>query len=257
MPLIVHLHQVRRIGRCDGSAIGQSCEPVQDRLCATPLVGWRLGALGEDPVAARRGADAGDMEGAIDGDIADVWQAGQTRSASQEEVSQAMVERLDEILHRAGRLFHEGDGNCLRPCLYLDGRRAQIVVHLHHGIDIEEADSLPVDGHLQLFALLVHPEEEGVGGEVEGALEDVFTICREVVPNDDSAPCAEGSSFDVAGLRKGRRQMVYLFRGRRFPLADGDTADLACCTDVSGQEGGGYFEHLCHVVEAVAHVIGR
>ena len=263
--LLVELHRVLEVGRGRRAAERLRRQLLDDLGRARFFFGLRGRPAREDLQAARRVRHAGDVERALDDEVAQVRQ--HRHAPRDADVGQRVLERHQQVVDRAIELLHERGGDALRAGLDVDRRRHQLEAVLriglaHARVEIDQRDALAVDRELDLFLEVVrgHRIAAGEAAErlvVQRRLQHVMAVGRERVHDRRAAARAHRRAVDAAHLRRGARNLVGHRRRRGIAIADGKTADLARRAQVAVHQRRREALRIGDVVEAVADRVGR
>ena len=226
-------------------------------------VASRRRTAGEDPAPARRVARSGRLERTADGHGLEARHAVGVHRVQRRQI------RLQQRRRQRVRLLDEG---------HADGARAGLDRHPHLHPRFDDLDGV-VGTHQrglvvlgrphrhQVHALAVHadldlvrrgqPSDEADVRPPQLGLDHVLAVERKRVANQRAAARAERQSIDVPGLRQVEPDAMRLVGGRAGRIADGRGADLLGGGDVAFEQHRRDAQHVGHVVEAEARVVGR
>ena len=150
----VHPHEALHVALGHRPAVGLAGQRRDDRLGAGQFVGRRLRLAAQDPRARRGLRHAGDLDRAVDGEIAQVGQRGDAGHVRVADVDQALLGRLHDVVDRAVGLLDERRRDALRAGLHLDLDGAQVGRELQARRDVEQGHLLAVDRDVDLLRAL-------------------------------------------------------------------------------------------------------
>ncbi len=128
----------------------------------------------------------------------------------------------------------------------------------HRRIDVQQRDARAVHRDFDLLALaLFCPNSGPLGDIVEAQPENVIAVGGKIVNDRKPAARAERRAVHVAHLRGHARNAVSGGERLRAGIAHRLAADAAGGADVAFHQRRRNGEHVGHIVEAVAHVVGR
>ncbi len=187
-------------------------------------------------------------------------QRGQAVGFADVRIRERVLDRGDQIVHRAISGLDERGGDALRSGADVNRRRLQsqaaLVRLAHQVVDRQQRRSLTVDRHFDLLAARRAAEQVAGRAAVQQHLEDVFAVGREDVHDRHAAARAHWRPRDVTHLRAVARQLVdRRGRGRRA-IAYREAADRAGGAQVPFHHRRRQALLFGDVVEAVRNRVG-
>ena len=182
-------------------------------------------------------------------------QAGETGNVAGGKIGQRLFEGHHEIFHRACHAGNESGGDGVRAGGYFDRNGANVIIHLHMGIDGKQRCPLAVDGDLDLFARLTRAKHGPDAGVIESHLKDVLAIGRKNVSDNGAAAGAKRRAVDMLDLRERLRNVIGLDDGTHARISDRGAADLARGPHVAFHQRGRNSQNVGDIVEPLTAIV--